>query len=133
MNYDATEILDILIRSFIVPAIPLLTMYMIYFLKKGINYLKDKSEKEQIDHYLGLVGEMLEKSVLYTSQTYVSSLKQQQGKLTPEQVKEANRKAIEAFEKSIGEDGKLVIENLYGDYQDWIEKSIESIVAKQHI
>lgn len=122
------EILDLLVRAVVIPAIPVLTVYVISLIKKLSDRVMEKTSNENIDRYIQLVTDELEKAIKATTQTYVSTIKSQTGKLTREQQIMAFQKSKEAFEKSMGASAKTTIEFLYGDYNQWLETTMEALI-----
>ena len=99
------EILEMLFKLVIIPAIPILA-----------SYLTD-------------ITEIISQAVISTTQTYVDSLKAQ-GKFDSEAQNIAFEKTKTTVLTLLAEDAKEFIANMYGDVDLWLDTKIEQIVKE---
>ena len=124
------DVLEILFKLIVLPIIPLVVLYAKTFIQLKIEELQEKIDNENVDKYLGLANEILQKVVTEVTQTYVDNLKS-----TNSFDKEAQKKAFmlakEKFELIATDEVKNVIDEVMGDYDAWIQSSIEALVNQQ--
>lgn len=111
----------------VVPTIiAILVAYGVSNLKKYIDY---KITNQEMNEWLDGIIDALEDAVNLTAQEYTSSLKKKQGSLTETQQIIALQKAKEKFYASIDESSKQILENVYGNLDNWIEERINVILG----
>lgn len=124
------DVLEILFKLIVLPIIPLVVLYAKTFIQLKIEELQEKIDNENVDKYLGLANEILQKVVTEVTQTYVDNLKS-----TNSFDKEAQKKAFmlakEKFELIATDEVKNVIDEVMGDYDAWIQSAIETLVNQQ--
>lgn len=123
------QVLEILFKLIILPIIPLLVVYLKTLIQAKTEELKTKTDNEIIDKYLDMANDILLRAVTETTQVYVNECKK-----TGSFTKEAQAKAFEMtknrFEEIATEEMKNVIKELVGDYEAWINVSIETLVSQ---
>ena len=123
------QVLEILFKLIILPIIPLLMLYLKTLIEAKTEELKTKTDNEIVDKYLDIANDILLRCVLETTQVYVNECKK-----TGSFTKEAQAKAFEMtknrFEEIATEEMKNVIKELVGDYEAWINVSIETLVSQ---
>ena len=124
------DVLEILFKLIVLPIIPLVVLYAKTFIQLKIEELQEKIDNENVDKYLGLANDILQKVVTEVTQTYVDNLKS-----TNSFDKEAQKKAFmlakEKFELIATDEVKNVINEVMGDYDAWIQSAIETLVNQQ--
>lgn len=124
------DVLEILFKLIVLPIIPLVVLYAKTFIQLKIEELQEKIDNENVDKYLGLANDILQKVVTEVTQTYVDNLKS-----TNSFDKEAQKKAFmlakEKFELIATDEVKNVIDEVMGDYDAWIQSAIETLVNQQ--
>mgnify|MGYP002519783358 CR=1 FL=1 len=83
------DVLEILFKLIVLPIIPLVVLYAKTFIQLKIEELQEKIDNENVDKYLGLANDILQKVVTEVTQTYVDNLKS-----TNSFDKEAQKKAF---------------------------------------
>lgn len=106
-----------------------LTTFLCVLLKNKISEVSTKIKNNNLSKYINAATDIVINAVLDVSQTYVDSLKKNNG-FTKEAQEEAKKKAINIATKLITEDGKKAIEEVYGDFSTWLSTIIESNVKK---
>jgi len=71
----------------------------------------------------------VEKAVNITARRYTDSLKNMAGSLTKAEQAKALEMAKDIFLKEMGESAKIIIENLYGDFDEWISGEIDNCLG----
>lgn len=121
------EILDLLIKLVIIPAIPILAKYAVDALKEWAFNKALESDNEVVDEYLLDITDIIYQAVICTTQTYVDALKAE-GKFDAE----AQAKAFEMTKDTVmvllAEDAILFLADMYGDVDLWLKTKIEQIV-----
>ena len=121
------ELLDQIIIAVLIPVIPLLGYYLKLWVSQQIETLREKQNIDRVNFYLDRVESLIYEVVRTVSQTYVEDLKAS-GSFTVEAQREALNKAKNMVLELTKEEGQLIIEELYGDFNSYIEIQIERIV-----
>ena len=121
------EILEILIKVVLIPAIPVLAKYAADALKEWADYKALEAENDVVAEYLTDITDIIYQAVICTSQTYVDSLKAQ-GKFDAEAQKIAFEKTKDTVMKLLAEDAIDFIADMYGDVDLWLNTKIEQMV-----
>lgn len=124
------NVLEIVFKLIVLPIIPLIVLYAKTFIQLKIEELQEKINNENVDKYLGLANEILQKVVTEVTQTYVDNLKSTNS-FDVEAQKKAFMLAKEKFELIATDEVKNVINEVMGDYDAWIQSSIEALVNQQ--
>ena len=124
------DVLEILFKLIVLPIIPLVVLYAKTFIQLKIEELQEKIDNENVDKYLGLANDILQKVVTEVTQTYVDNLKSTNS-FDVEAQKKAFMLAKEKFELIATDEVKNVINEVMGDYDAWIQSAIETLVNQQ--
>ena len=124
------DVLEIVFKLIILPIIPLVVLYAKTFIQLKIEELQEKIDNENVDKYLGLANDILQRVVTEVTQTYVDNLKSTNS-FDVEAQKKAFMLAKEKFELIATDEVKNVIDEVMGDYDAWIQSSIEALVNQQ--
>ena len=123
------EILEMLFKLVIIPAIPILASYAVKALKEWSDSKSVAIDNEIVAGYLTDITEIISQAVISTTQTYVDSLKAQ-GKFDSEAQNIAFEKTKTTVLTLLAEDAKEFIANMYGDVDLWLDTKIEQIVKE---
>ena len=91
-----------------------------------IKWIKTKTKNETLNKSLTIAEEIVGKVVPFINQTYVDQLKSD-GKFDAKAQAEAFRLAVEESKKLIKPDIIKLINEVYGDFDEWLTLTIESI------
>lgn len=91
------------------------------------NNLAKKFKNEKALKVISLVEDLIKDVVLTVQQTFVESLKVE-GKFDEKAQKEALRKAFDLVLANLTKEAKEVLDELYGDFEQWILIQIESAI-----
>lgn len=119
------DILYILITA----AIPVLTTYVCKFLYAKWTESKVNIENVKIQETLDKVVSMVLDTVRCTNQTFVDKLKEN-GEFTKESAEEAFNKTKETALSMLSEDAAIIIKEVYGDVDVYLDTLIESLVKQ---
>ena len=72
---DKVELISKIFEICIFPLLAVLTAYVVRIIQIKIEDLKEKSENELLDKYIGMLGDTVVNCVLAVNQTYVDTLK----------------------------------------------------------
>lgn len=111
----------------ILPLIGLLLSFGITFINQKKKEIMAKTDNEKTLKYTTLLANTITNCVLATQQTYVDALKKE-GKFTQEAQQIAFENTYNAVLNILSEDALLYLEELYGDYQEYIAQLIEAEV-----
>ena len=114
----------------ITAAVPVLTAYIIIFIRKAGDNAAANAESVKLKTYITEAAEAIAAAVAATNQTYVDSLKSA-GKFDADAQREAAQKALEACLTSISPAAQSFIEAAYGDIREYLKTRIEAEVRKQ--
>lgn len=128
------EVLEMLFKLVVIPAIPILASYAVKALKEWADCKSVAIDNEIVAGYLTDITEIISQAVISTTQTYVDSLKAQ-GKFDAEAQKIAFEKTKTTVLALLAEDAKSFIADMYGDVDLWLDTKIEQMVkeTKTHI
>lgn len=126
---DYQQVLDLTVKFILVPIIPLLGVYLTLYIQRQIDKIKLQTEITQVDHYLDKAEKLIIASVAAIQQTYVDELKKDNA-FTKEHQKEAFNLAKQRILMLLKDEGVKAIEDVYGDYLNYIENRIESIIKE---
>ena len=109
-----------------------LTTYVVNLINKKINEIQVNtqiSEYEQLNKYIDNVQDAIARIVLTLSQTVVDGLKAS-GNFTKEAQEQVKQQVIEMAKQMITEEAKKAIIQVYGDVDEFLNTSIESLVRE---
>lgn len=121
------NILEIFLYTMITTVLPIITTFITKFLTAKKEQISTQIENEKLNIYLKTALEAVNQSVFTVSQTYVDSLKEKGEFDTESQIK-AKNKAIETATSIITNDTKNAINQLYGNFDKWLDSAIEKFV-----
>lgn len=122
------DVLEPILYAVITTAIPIIAAYISKFLTAKKEQINSQIENEKLNNYVNVALEAVNNAVLMVSQTYVDSLKAN-GKLSAEAQNEAKNKAIATATALITEESKNAVNILYGDFDKWLDTTIEAFVG----
>lgn len=108
-------------------AIPLCLKFLYSWIMTFVEEKTQNMDNAQLKEYINSAVQAVMKAVMSTYQTYVDSLKKQD-LFDEEAQKEAFEKAKAAAMIMITEDVKSAVEQMYGDFDTWINNTIEQFV-----
>lgn len=133
---DYQQLLDLIVKFVLVPIIPLLGIYLTVFIQEQIDKIKIQAdgiklqtEIIQIDYYLDKAEKLIVASVSAVQQTFVDELKKEDS-FTRERQSEAFNLAKQRILMLLKDEGIQAIEEVYGDYLNYIENRIENIIEE---
>ncbi len=124
------EFLKDIFLAVITAAVPVLTAYIVVFIRKAGENAAADTESVKAKRYITEAAEAIAAAVAATNQTYVDTLKNA-GKFDAEAQKEAAQKALAACLASISPAAQSFIEAAYGDIREYLTTQIEAEVRKQ--
>ena len=124
------EFLKNIVLAVVTAAVPVLTAYLIVFIRKAGDSAAANTESIKLKTYITEATEAIANAVAATNQTYVDSLKNA-GKFDADAQREAAKKALEACLASISPAAQSFIEAAYGDIKEYLATRIEAEVRKQ--
>lgn len=125
------KLLPLIFMMVVIPALGLLTVFLVQFIDKKKEELKSKIKDEQLSRYISMLFETVRTCVVATNQTYVNALKEQ-GKFDLEAQKEAFKKTYEAVMAILSEDAVKYLTEYYGDFTSQLTELIECEVAEAY-
>lgn len=108
-------------------AIPLCLKFLYSWVTTFVEEKTQNMDNAQLKEYINSAVQAVMKAVMSTYQTYVDSLKKQD-LFDEESQKEAFEKAKAAAMIMITDDVKAAVEQMYGDFDTWINNTIEQFV-----
>lgn len=125
---DWTNILTQFFELVLFPLLIIGSTYLIYFLSVKTKEIKDKTDNDTLDKYLDMLNNTITQCVIATTQTYVSSLKQQ-GKFDAEAQKIAFQKTYDNVMSILTAESKYYLQTALGDLEAYVNNKIEAEVA----
>jgi uncharacterized protein YycO len=92
-------------------------------------WLNTKIKNENLRAVLDAVLDIVQKSVLAIQQTFVEQLKKD-GKFDKEKQQEALKKAVDLALSNISAEAKKILEENFGNLEDWLTMQIEALVLR---
>lgn len=123
------DILEPILYAVITTAIPIVVTYLKNFIIAKKEQINSQVENEKLNNYIDLALEAVNNAVLTVSQTYVDSLKKS-GNFSSEAQNEAKNKAVDIATVLITDDIRNAVNKLYGDFDTWLDTTIESFVRE---
>lgn len=127
---DIKELLLTLLQGLLVAVVPVITAFIVAYLKSKTDELGAKMENEKLEENLGMISNAVWSAVSFTMQTYVDALKKDK-EFDIEKQKEALETALEVTKVMLTEELKLFITKVYGDIDRYLEVLIEQTVNTQ--
>ena len=124
------EFLQDIFLAVITAAVPVLTAYIIVFIRQIGDNAAANTESVKAKTYITEAAEAIAAAVAATNQTYVDALKNA-GRFDAGAQKEAAQKALEACLASISPAAQNFIEAAYGDIREYLTTRIEAEVRAQ--
>ena len=124
-------LMDILFLAITV-VLPIITRYIIVFINTKIAEKTAKIEDENLKKYIEAATQAVSLAVISVQQTYTDSMKAS-GKFDKEAAIVAKRLALNKAKSIITAESKKYVEMLYGDFESWIDQSIETMVRESKI
>jgi hypothetical protein len=129
---DKVELISKIFEVCIFPLLAVLTAYIVRIIQIKIEDLKEKSENELLDKYIGMLGDTVVNCVLAVNQTYVDTLKKK-GEFTVEAQKEAFNMVYQQVMHTLSDEAKVYLEEVYSDLDEFIRILIEATVRENKI
>ena len=126
------KFLPLLFMMVIIPAISVLTVFIVTFIKTKKEELKKKIDNELICKYIDMLSETVCTCVVATNQTYVNELKKQ-GKFDAEAQREAFNRTYEAVMTVLSDEAIKYLNAFYGDLQAVVTELIEQKVNEEKV
>lgn len=121
------NILEPILYAVVTTAIPIIATYISKFLVAKKEQINTQVKNEKLNKYLETALDAVNQAVLAVSQTYVDTLKEN-GKLSVAAQNEAKSRAVEIAASLITNDTQNAIKQLYGDFDKWLDSTIERFV-----
>ena len=128
-KFDIMSIIEPILNVVITTAIPVIILYIRQFLNTKKRQIINQIENDKLRSYVDVALDAVSKAVLNVFQTYVDSLKNS-GKFNKQAQNEAKSKAIALATSMITEDVRNAVNVLYGDFDKWLDATIESLVRE---
>jgi hypothetical protein len=118
-----------ILETVLVPLLIALTGFFVKWLNALSNSLKEQTNNETLQKYIDMLNTTVTDCVTATTQTYVSSLKQENA-FTKEAQQEAFNKSYTAIMEVLSEEAKEYLTEAYGDLSTYITNLIEAEVNR---
>ena len=132
MHFEITELMSELLAGVIVVCVPIVTRYVVEYLKATSKATAEKVNNQTIGRYIQEIGNAVCSAVSATSQTYVDQLKSS-GSFTKEEQEKAFRMSMETCKATLAPEIINWINDTYGDISKYLSSRIESEVRDQKI
>lgn len=123
------KLLPIIINIMIIPILPVVTAFIIAYIKKKTQELETGMKNTEMNRYIHLAEDAVATAVTSVNQIFVDGIKQRNSSMTPYEQKAAFGMAKEKALRIIGDKGIGVLKNLYRDFDAWLENRIEYYVS----
>ena len=124
---NTVEILQQIFQVCIIPLLGVLTTYLVVFIRKKTEQLKQETDNELYEKYMDMLSETIVNCVIATNQTYVDALKDKNA-FDIEAQKEAFNMTYNAVLEILSEDAMNYLNEAVGDLDAFIKQMIEAQV-----
>lgn len=121
------EILQQIFQVCIIPLLGVLTTYLVVFIKKKTEQLKQTTDNELYQKYMDMLSETIVNCVIATNQTYVDALKDKNA-FDKEAQAEAFNMTYQAVCDILSTDAMVYLNEAIGDLDALIRQMIEAQV-----
>lgn len=121
------EILQQIFQVCIIPLLGVLTTYLVVFIKKKTEQLKQTTDNELYQKYMDMLSETIVNCVIATNQTYVDALKDKNA-FDKEAQTEAFNMTYQAVCDILSTDAMVYLNEAIGDLDALIRQMIEAQV-----
>ena len=123
------EFLNQLLTAVLIAAVPVLTGFITQILKKKSSEIVERTDNERIDWLVVLAEDIVVKSVQYTNQTYVDTLKKC-GAFDVDAQKQAFKLSFDRSKSLLTQASQEAVSIVYGSVDEWIKTQIEANVQE---
>lgn len=124
---DIMEMLQKIFEVCIIPLLGVLTTYLVIFIRKKAEQLKQTTDNELYEKYMDMLTETIVNCVIATNQTYVDALKDKNAFDKEAQV-EAFNITYKAVIDILSDDAMIYLNEAVGDLDALIRQMIEAQV-----
>ena len=121
------EMLQQIFNICIIPLLGVLTTYLVLFIRKKTEQLKQETDNELYQKYMDMLSETIVNCVIATNQTYVEALKDKNAFDEAAQ-KEAFTMTYQAVLNILSQDAIAYLNAAVGDLDEFIRQMIEAQV-----
>lgn len=121
------DIIADLFRIVLIPLLAALTTFGVKWLNAKAQSIRENTDNEMLNKYLGMLAETITNCVIATNQTYVDSLKKTGG-FNKDAQKVAFKATYESVMAILSDDAKEYLSNALGDLETYIVREIEANV-----
>ena len=121
------EMLQKIFEVCIIPLLGILTTYLVMFIRKKTEELKETTDNELYKKYMGMLQDTVIRCVLATNQTYVEALKDKNA-FDKEAQAQAFKMTYDAIMAILSEEAKEYLAQIVGDLEKYITQLIEAEV-----
>lgn len=129
LNDFLNQILLNVLNLLIIPILPVVTAFLIAYLKKKTSELKNRLQNEEISKYINIVEKAISSMVSKVNQIYVDDIKAKNGHLTPEEQKSAFEMAKSQILSIAGDTAISALNQIYKDSETYLNNRIEYYVS----
>lgn len=129
-NPELNQLISSTINIIIIPLMPVITAFIIAFIKKKTAELDNSIKSKELTKYIELAENAIVSSVSAVNQIYVDSIKAKNGFLSSEEQRIAFNLCKEKVLRILGEKGVEALSYLFNDSQTWINNRIEYHVSQ---
>ena len=127
MNNQIQEILSTILKTVLIPILPLLTIYLINWLTVKNTELKEKINNEKFNKYLDILHELITSNVMMVNQTFVDALKKEEIFTKEDQIEAFNIVKTNVL-NSLKTEAVVILKSVIEDLDTYINTEIESSV-----
>lgn len=124
-----TQLSTPLIQMVVIPLLPVITGFIIAWLKKKTAEFQHTIQSKELSKYLSMAENAVITAVTAVNQVYVDALKKENGILSPEEQKTAFAMARNKVLTILGETGIEAAKTAIADFDAWLESKIEFYVT----
>lgn len=129
LNEFINQILSNVLNVLVIPLLPVLTAFLIAYIKKKTSELQSRLQKEETSKYIELVEKAICSMVSTVNQIYVDDIKAVNGHLSAQEQKNAFEMAKTQIVKIAGDTAISALSQVYKDSEAYLNNRIEYYVS----
>lgn len=132
-SLNINELIVSIINIIIIPLLPVASAYIIAFIRKKTAELEANINNKEMSNYIHIAETAIITSVTSVNQIFVEDLKKKNGKLSAYEQRVAFEMAKDRVLNILGEATIKVIQQVYKDFDTWIDNRIEYYVNQSKV
>lgn len=132
MDNTYIEIIQAVLTTIVIPFLGILGVYLVKLISKKFDQINQAMNNEELKKYVDIAENLIIDSVIKTNQIFVDKLKED-GTFTAEDAAKALEMTKNEVLLLVTKASKDAVAELYGDFNQWLDLKIQSIVNQNKL